>query len=73
MIYYKLDTRTEEKTKAYLGLFWYRGKPVVEASNDGHMPKQVSQLCTFVLYLREITNPTSVNGKVESVVQIRIR
>jgi hypothetical protein len=40
MIYFKLNTDSEKKTAAYLGLLWYRGKPVVEASNDGYMPKQ---------------------------------
>ncbi len=47
MIYFKLDTVTEGKTAAYLGLLWYRGKPVVEASDDGYMPKQVSRICSL--------------------------
>jgi hypothetical protein len=45
MLYFKLNTRTEGKTAAYLCLLWYRGKPIVEASNDGYMPKQESQFC----------------------------
>jgi hypothetical protein len=46
-LYFKLNTDPEGKNKAYLGLLWYRGKPVIEASNDGYMPKQVSRICSL--------------------------